>query len=139
MAAAVARKGLPRWVVAVHPFDERKPRMKLYGIPHCDSVKRARAALAERGTACAFHDFKKSGVPEDRLDAWLDAVGWEKLLNRQGTTWRQLPEAARAAVTDRASARAAMLAHASVIKRPVIEWPDGRITVGLDALPRAAG
>lgn len=108
--------------------------MKLYGIPNCDSVKRARAALAERGTAYAFHDFKKAGVPQDRLDAWLGAVGWEKLLNRQGTTWRQLPEAERAAVTDRASARAAMLAHASVIKRPVIEWADGRVTVGLDAL-----
>ena len=113
--------------------------MKLYGIPHCDSVKRARAALAERGTAYAFHDFKKAGVPEDRLNAWLDAVGWEKLLNRQGTTWRQLPDAERAAVTDRASACAAMLAHVSVIKRPVIEWPDGRVSVGLDALLRAAG
>ncbi len=108
--------------------------MKLYGIPNCDSVKRARAALIERGTAYAFHDFKKAGVPEDRLDAWLDAVGWEKLLNRQGTTWRKLPDAERAAVIDRASARAVMLAHASVIKRPVIEWPDGRVSVGLDTL-----
>ena len=64
--------------------------MKLYGIPNCDTVKRARAWLAGQGTAYDFHDFKKGGVPEARLDAWLKAVGWERLLNRQGTTWRKL-------------------------------------------------
>ena len=112
--------------------------MKLYGIPNCDSVKRARAWLASQGIAYAFHDFKKSGVPEARLDAWMDAVGWELLLNRQGTTWRKLPEAERAAVTDRATARAVMLAHVSVIKRPVVEWADGRVTVGFDASAWAA-
>ena len=112
--------------------------MKLYGIPHCDTVKRARAWLAEQGIAHEFHDFKKAGVPEARLDAWLDAVGWQTLLNRNGTTWRKLPEATREAVVDAAAARAVMLAHASVIKRPVAEWPDGRVTVGLDALQRAA-
>ncbi len=107
--------------------------MKLYGIPHCDTVKRARAWLAEHGHDAAFHDFKKTGVPPDRLDAWLAAVGWDVVLNRKGTTWRKLDEADRLAVTDAASARALMLRQPSVIKRPVVEWDDGRITVGFDA------
>ena len=106
--------------------------MKLYGIPHCDTVKRARAWLAEHGHDAAFHDFKKAGVPPDRLDAWLASVGWEQLVNRKGTTWRQLDEAERAAVTDAPSACALMLRQASVIKRPVVEWDDGHITVGFN-------
>jgi arsenate reductase len=106
--------------------------MKLYGIPNCDTVKKARAWLAGHGHQVVFHDFKKAGVPEDRVDTWLAAVGWERLLNRKGTAWRQLDPATQAAVVDAASARAVMLAHASVIKRPVVEWPDGRITVGFD-------
>jgi Spx/MgsR family transcriptional regulator len=105
--------------------------MKLYGIPNCDTVKRARAWLAERGQAHEFHDFKKQGVPADRLDAWLQAVGWERLLNRQGTTWRRLDDATRAAVVDGASARALMLAQPGVIKRPVVDW-GGTFTVGFD-------
>jgi len=108
-------------------------RMVVYGISNCDTVKRARAWLAGQGVEYRFHDFKKSGVPEAQLDAWLHSVGWEALLNRQGTTWRKLADAERAAVTDTASARALMLAQASVIKRPVVEWADGRVTVGFDA------
>ena len=104
----------------------------LYGIPNCDSVKRARAWLSENGTAFTFHDFKKQGVPPARLDAWLDALGWEPLVNRKGTTWRGLDEALRAGVADAGSARALMLAHPSVIKRPVIEWPAGSVTVGFE-------
>ena len=107
--------------------------MIVYGIANCDTVKRARAWLDERGAAYAFHDFKKSGVPERRLDAWLHATAWETLLNRKGTTWRQLDPAMQARVTDAASARALMLAQPSVIKRPVVEWDDGRITVGFDS------
>ena len=105
----------------------------LYGIPNCDTVKKARAWLAERGATVQFHDFKKQGVPEAALTRWLAAAGWEKLLNRQGTTWRKLDAATQAGVTDAASARALMLAQASVIKRPVAAWPDGSITVGFDA------
>ncbi|MBG6081123.1 ArsC family reductase [Rubrivivax gelatinosus] len=107
--------------------------MIVYGIPNCDTVKRARAWLAEHGRDYTFHDFKKAGVPEARLDAWIGALGWEPLVNRQGTTWRKLDEALRAGVVDATSARALMLAQASVIKRPVVEWDDGRITVGFDA------
>ncbi|RZS57867.1 ArsC family reductase [Sphaerotilus mobilis] len=105
----------------------------LHGIPNCDTVKKARAWLEEHGRPYAFHDFKKMGVPEAELDRWLAEVGWERLLNRSGTTWRKLDEAVRAAVVDAASARALMLAQASVIKRPVTRWPDGVTTVGYSA------
>lgn len=109
--------------------------LTLFGIPNCDTVKRARAWFAQQGQAVVFHDFKKLGVPEARLDAWLAAAGWETVLNRKGSTWRQLDDAKRASITGLAEARALMLAQPSVIKRPVVEWPDGGITVGFD--PRA--
>ena len=105
----------------------------LYGIPNCDTVKKARAWLAEHGVEVQFHDFKKQGVPEPQLDRWLKTAGWEKLLNRQGTTWRKLDDATKAAVTDAKSARALMLAQPSVIKRPVVEWSASGVTVGFDA------
>ena len=104
----------------------------LYGIPNCDTVKRARDWLATHGVAYDFHDFKKAGVPTDRLQAWVDAAGWERVLNRKGTTWRKLDPALQASVVHAASAQALMREHASVIKRPVVEWDDGRITVGFD-------
>ena len=106
----------------------------LYGIPNCDTVKKARAWLAEKGLAVQFHDFKKAGVPAARLDAWLKAVGWERLLNRKGTTWRQLDEALRSETVDAASARRVMLDQPSVIKRPVVEWDDGRLSLGLSLI-----
>ncbi len=105
----------------------------LHGIPNCDTVKRARAWLAEHGVACTFHDFAKAGVPAERLLAWVDTCGWEALLNRKGTTWRKLDDATRAAVVDAASALAVMRAHPSCIKRPVVDWADGRTSVGFDA------
>lgn len=104
----------------------------LHGIPNCDTVKRARAWLTERGVAHEFHDFKKAGVPEARLAAWLASAGWERLLNRKGTMWRKLDDATRAAVVDAASAAALMRAQPSVIKRPVVDWPDGSTTVGFE-------
>jgi Spx/MgsR family transcriptional regulator len=108
--------------------------IQLYGIANCDSVKNARACLQARNQAHQFHDFKKLGVPADRLDAWLQALGWQVLLNRQGTTWRKLSSQQQAAVVDDATARAVMLAQPSIIKRPVLEWPSGRISVGAGGL-----
>ncbi len=108
----------------------------LYGIAHCDTVKKARAWLAAQGLPHHFHDFKKHGVPADRLAAWMADAGWDKLVNRQGTTWRKLDAATQAAVHDAASASALLQAHASAIKRPVVEWRRGvstRTTVGFDA------
>jgi Spx/MgsR family transcriptional regulator len=106
--------------------------MKMYGLPNCDTVRRARAWLAEHDAAVEFHDFRQQGVPADRLDAWIAAAGWQTVLNRKGNTWRKLSDAERNAVVGTAGARALMLTQASVIKRPVVEWPDGRITVGFD-------
>ena len=109
------------------------PTIIVYGIPNCDTVKKARAWLQERGLAYQFHDFKKQGVPAERLPAWMAAVGWEKLLNRQGTTWRKLDAAVQAGVTDTRSAAALMCEQPSVIKRPVVEWQGGPardVTVG---------
>jgi len=102
----------------------------VYGIPNCDTVKRARAWLADQGLQTAFHDFKKQGVPASELPAWLQAFGRDKLVNRAGTTWRKLDDAAKAAVVDDASATALMLAEPSVIKRPVVRWADGSLTLG---------
>ena len=104
----------------------------LYGIPNCDTVKKARAWLAEHAVDVRFHDFKKAGVPPEHLRRWIDAVGWERLLNRQGTTWRKLDASAQAGVQDAASAAALLAAHASAIRRPVLEWDAGEpaITVG---------
>jgi Spx/MgsR family transcriptional regulator len=104
----------------------------LYGIPNCDTVKKARAWLAAQGVDHRFHDFKKQGVPAAHLDRWIEELGWEKLVNKQGTTWRQLDAAVQADVTDAKSARRVMLENVSVIKRPVVEWGT-KTTVGFDA------
>lgn len=110
----------------------------LFGITNCDTVKKARAWLADQGVAHEFHDFRKQGVPADRLDRWMREAGWEKLLNRQGTTWRKLAPEEQARAGDAAGARALMLAQPSVIKRPVVEWEGGAVTVGFDAAGWAA-
>jgi len=103
----------------------------LYGIPNCDTVKKARAWLTSQGLAYRFHDFKKAGVPPERLAAWEDALGWQKLLNRQGTTWRKLDDGVQSGVRDAASAQSLMLTLPSLIKRPVVEWGHDT-TVGFD-------
>ena len=94
--------------------------LTVYGIPNCDSVKKARVWLSEHGIDYTFHDFKKQGVPAEAVDQWLSQVSWDVLVNRKGTTWRKLDPTLQASVTDAASARALMLEHASVIKRPVV-------------------
>jgi Spx/MgsR family transcriptional regulator len=114
----------------------------VYGIPNCDTVKKARVWLAEQGIETTFHDFKKQGVPAGELPAWLQAFGRERLLNRAGTTWRRLDDAAKAAVVDDAAAAALMQAEPSVIKRPVVRWADGSLTLGFkpeDFAAHAAG
>ena len=105
----------------------------VYGISNCDTVKKARAWLTAQGVDYEFHDFKKQGVPERQLDRWIDALGWEELVNRKGTTWRTLDAATQAGLVDAGSAIAVMKANSSVIKRPVVQWPDGQVTVGFDA------
>ena len=100
----------------------------LYGIPNCDTVKKARAALADKGHAVAFHDFRKDGLGAEQIAAWLKHVPMDKLLNRRGTSWRKLPDADKAN-EDEAHLIALMVDNPTLIKRPVIEH-DGKVTVG---------
>ena len=102
----------------------------LYGIPNCDTVKKARAWLDARGIGYAFHDYKKDGANPETLAAWSDIAGWEALLNRRGTTFRALPDTDKANI-DRAKALRLMEALPSLIKRPVVEH-DGGLLVGFD-------
>lgn len=108
--------------------------INVYGIPSCDTVKKARAWLAAQGLVHVFHDFKKLSVPVDQLPAWAKAVGWDTLLNRRGTTWRQLDAALQATAGTPEGAQQLALANPSIIKRPVVQWPNGSITVGFDPL-----
>jgi Spx/MgsR family transcriptional regulator len=104
----------------------------MYGISNCDSVKKARAHLQAQGVAFEFVDFKKQSPTEDLLAAWVAQVDWQVLLNRKGTTWRQLSPEQQAQASDMGGACALMLQKPSVIKRPVIDWGQARLTVGFD-------
>ncbi len=105
--------------------------MKLYGIKNCDTVKKARKWLDENGIEHEFHDFKKDGLDSELLSQWEQAVGWETLLNRRGTTWRKLPDEVRDTISAQ-SAHDIMLENPSIIKRPVVDR-DGEISVGFNA------
>lgn len=98
----------------------------LYGIPNCDTMKKARAWLDAAGVAYEFHDYKKAGVDRARLSAWVEELGWETVLNRAGLSFKKLPEAERQGV-DRDRAIDLMLANPSMIKRPVLDLGDRRI------------
>ena len=100
----------------------------LYGIRNCDTMKKAWTWLDQHGVAYDFHDYKKSGIDRAKLEDWVRAVGWERLLNRSGTTFRKLPEAERQGL-DADKAIGLMLAQPSMIKRPVLE-ADGKLLVG---------
>lgn len=107
----------------------------VFGIPNCDTVKKARQWLTERGLTHAFHDFKKSGVPAE-LEQWCEALGTDTLINRKGSTWRQLPGDLQAQAATPAGAKALMQAHPSLIKRPVVGWSQGgtiQWTLGFNA------
>lgn len=106
-----------------------KKSIAIYGIVNCDTMKKARAWLSEHGIDTAFHDYKKEGIDRTRLERWCRAVGWEALLNRAGTTFRKLPDADKVDL-DEKKAIALMLAHPSVIKRPVLELGGAKLLVG---------
>lgn len=107
--------------------------VQVFGIPNCDTVKKARHWLAAQGLGVRFHDFKKQGVPPDALPQWLAQVDWSVLINRKGTTWRQLNDAEKVAVVDAATAQTLAARVPSVIKRPVVVWANGDVTVGFNA------
>ena len=99
--------------------------IRLYGIPNCDTMKKARCWLAEHGIAHEFHDYKKQGLDEALLRAWVAELGWERLVNRQGTTWRKLPAELREGL-DAEGVIAVMLANPSLIRRPLLDTGEAR-------------
>lgn len=104
----------------------------MFGIKNCDTIKKARRFLTAAGIDYHFHDYRADGLSEAMLQEFIDALGYEALLNTRGTTWRKLPEAEREAVTDASSARTLMLAHPAMIKRPLLRTPDGTLLAGFN-------
>jgi arsenate reductase (glutaredoxin) len=100
----------------------------IYGIKNCDTMKKARAWLDDRGVAYDFHDCKLAGIAKDKLKQWSDELGWETLLNRAGTTFKKLPDSDKEGLNER-KALALMLAQPSMIKRPVLDL-GGKLLVG---------
>lgn len=98
----------------------------LYGIPNCDTMKKARVWLDQHGLAYVFHDYRKAGIDRASLERWVDEHGWQTVLNRAGTTFRKLPESDREDI-DREKAIALMLAQPAMIKRPVLDLGDRRL------------
>lgn len=105
--------------------------VKVYGITNCDTVKKARKFLEGAGVDYAFHDYKKSGADRDRLAAFMQEFGWDKVLNTRGTTWRKLSDEVKDATVDAASALELMLDQPSLIKRPIVEAEGGNL-IGFD-------
>jgi len=101
----------------------------IYGIKNCDTMKKARGWLDARGVAYAFHDYAKSGIDRAQLARWAGDVGWERLCNRAGTTFKKLPDSDKEGLTEK-KALALMLAQPSIIKRPVLELGGGKLLVG---------
>jgi len=113
------------------PTRERRQMAKavtIYGIKNCDTMKKARAWLDQRGVAYRFHDYKSAGIDRGMLERWARATGWETLLNRAGTTFRKLPDKDKEGLTEK-KAIALMLAQPSMIKRPVLDI-GGKLLVG---------
>jgi arsenate reductase len=106
--------------------------MKLYGIPNCATVKKARDWLSQHHVEVEFHDFKKQGLDAKTAQRWLNQTDWTKLINRSGMTWRKLPEQRKQLVQDAPSALALMLEKTSVIKRPLLEQGDKLLHVGFE-------
>ena len=105
----------------------------VFGLASCNTVRQARAWLVQQGIAFRFHDFKSAGAPAKELMVWLDDLGAAQLVNRRGTTWRQLEPAERAAADGDVATLASLLAaRPSLIRRPVVHWADGTLTAGFD-------
>jgi len=105
--------------------------LKLYGIPNCDTVKKARSWLAAHNIAVEFHDFKKHGLSTDLAQAWLQQAPWEQLINRKGLTWRGLSEEQKT-IADNTAAKQLMQDKTSVIKRPLLEQDGKLLHIGFD-------
>lgn len=102
----------------------------MYGIPNCDSIKKARQWLLQHDVDYRFHDYKKQGTDETRLKTWIDEMGWEQLINKRGTSWRKLDEAVKTSMNEK-SAIQVMLDNPSIIKRPLLQVRD-KFILGFD-------
>ncbi len=106
------------------------PALTVYGIPNCDTVKKARKWLDANNVNYEFHDYKKKGIDRKTLKSWSKVLGWDALLNRRGTTWRKLDDSDKADINE-TRALDLMVEHTSMIKRPVIDYGDG-LLLGFD-------
>lgn len=111
--------------------------MIVYGIKNCNTVKTALDWLRTHNVEFEFHDYKTKGITKEKLKAWIRQVGWESLVNKRGTTWRQLDESTRAKITNEATAVDLMTDKTSVIKRPLLEKDGKVLTLGFDAIEYA--
>ena len=119
-----------------HDLAMKQPQITLYGIPNCDTVKKARVWLTTHGFEHKFHDFKKEGISSERLATWCVAAGLDKVLNRKGTTWRGLTLTEQESAGQLEHALALMQANTSLIKRPIVEWCNEtkqQVTVGFSS------
>lgn len=105
-------------------------KITVYGIPNCNTVKKATTWLSEQGIDYVFHDFKKLGASPEKLNSWCEVFGWENVLNKKGTTWRKLEPGQQLAVTDKQSAVSLLTKATSAIKRPVIEQNGEPVAIG---------
>jgi arsenate reductase len=106
--------------------------MILYGIPNCNTVKKAKDWLLQHTMEFDFYDFKKKGITVEKLSVWCEAFGWEKVLNKQGTTWKKQSHEEQLKIIDEPSAIEFLLKNTSAIKRPVLEVSPGKILLGFD-------
>lgn len=106
--------------------------MKIYGIPNCSTVKKARTWLTDNGFEYEFHDFKKQGITTEKLLEWCEVFGWETVLNKKGTTWKKLSFEQQSSVKDEASAIAVLKENLSAIKRPVVEVDGKAVLISFD-------
>lgn len=104
----------------------------LYGIKNCDTIKKARRYLAAQQVAHHYHDYRADGLTAERLQGFIDSLGWQALLNTRGTTWRKLSEEEKAAVDNAQAAAALMLAQPALIKRPLLAAADGSMLLGFN-------
>jgi arsenate reductase len=105
--------------------------MVVYGIPNCDTTKKAIALLKKHKADFSFHDYKQMGITPQKLEAWCEKAGWEIVLNKRSTTWRELDEAAQKKVIDQPAAIKLMMKNNSIIKRPIIEI-NGNLLIGFN-------
>lgn len=110
--------------------DQPYPAFVMYGIKNCDTIKKARLWLDDKGIAFQFHDYRTDGIDDQLLNQFIQHLDWELLVNKRGTTWRKLSDEQKAAVKDAESAKAVLLAEPAMIKRPILVSSDGRYLLG---------